>query len=87
MQEFFWADKVVDDIIKRKKKEYVCEGMWTPSGFFHIGNARSEIFTPYAVYKTLKDRGLKVRQNFILDDFDGLRKIPSGLGIKEEDYE
>jgi lysyl-tRNA synthetase class 1 len=86
MQEFFWADRVADEIAGRKKKEYVCEGMWTPSGFFHIGNARSEIFTPYAVYMALKDRGLKARQNFILDDFDGLRKIPSGLDIKEKDY-
>ncbi|MCX8158351.1 MAG: lysine--tRNA ligase [Candidatus Diapherotrites archaeon] len=85
-KEFFWADKVADDVLKRNKKEFVCQGMWTPSGFFHIGNARSELFTPYAVYRVLKDRGLKVRQNFIIDDFDGIRKIPEGLGIKEKDY-
>lgn len=84
MEEFFWAEKAVDEIVAKKKKLYVCEGMWTPSGFFHIGNARPEIFTPYSVYVVLKDRGFNARQNFIVDDFDAVRKIPSGLGISKE---
>ncbi|MDO8633851.1 MAG: lysine--tRNA ligase [archaeon] len=84
MEEFFWAEKAVDEIVAKKKNLYVCEGMWTPSGFFHIGNARPEIFTPYSVFVVLKDRGFKARQNFIIDDFDAVRKIPSGLGIAKE---
>ncbi|MBI4044283.1 MAG: lysine--tRNA ligase [Candidatus Diapherotrites archaeon] len=84
MEEFFWAEKAVDEITAKKKSLYVCEGMWTPSGFFHIGNARPEIFTPYSVFVVLKDRGFKARQNFIIDDFDAVRKIPSGLGVPKE---
>ncbi len=80
-----WTDRVVEEITKRKRKEYVCEGMWSPSGFFHIGNARSEIFTPYAVYRALKDKGFKARQNFIIDDFDPITKVPEGLGIKKSE--
>jgi len=84
-ENFFWAQGVVKEIVKVKKKVYVCEGMWTPSGFFHIGNARPEIFTPYSVYLVLKDQGYNTIQNFIIDDFDAVRKIPTGLGIKKSD--
>lgn len=80
-----WADRVADELQKTKRKTYVCEGMWAPSGYFHIGNARPEIFVPFSVTRTLHNRGLKAEQNFIIDDFDGIIKIPPGLGIKKED--
>lgn len=80
-----WADAVADLIEQRHAEPFVVEGMWTPSGFFHIGNARPEIFTPYGVRRVLETRGKKVVQNFIIDDFDAVRKIPGGLGIKAED--
>jgi len=86
-ENFFWAQGVAKEIVKVKKKVYVCEGMWTPSGFFHIGNARPEIFTPYSVYLVLKDQGYNATQNFIIDDFDAVRKIPTGLGIKKSEEE
>jgi len=84
-EKVFWADKVVREITKKKHKEYVCEGMWTPSGYFHIGNARPEIFTPYTVYLRLKDTGFKARQNFVTDDFDPVEKIPAGVPVKKCD--
>ncbi len=79
----FWADRVANELEKRKLPEYVCQGMWSPSGYMHIGNARPEIFVPNAVCEVLNERGLKARQNFILDDFDGIRKIPPDLGVKQ----
>lgn len=79
-----WADAVVDGLLKRERKEYVCEGMWTPSGHCHIGNARTEIFTPYCVCDALLNRGYKAKQNFIIDDFDAVRKIPLDLGLTDE---
>ena len=79
-----WADKVAEEVSQRSKKSYVCEGMWTPSGFFHIGNARPEIFTPYAVAKALESSGLNVRQNLVIDDFDAIKKIPAGLPPLDE---
>jgi len=86
MQET-WADEVADKVLELKRKEYVCEGMYTPSGFFHIGNARSELFTPYAVHRALKDRGEKTKQVFVLDDFDAVRKIPNDVKLSEEEKE
>ncbi len=80
-----WAESAASEVLKRNKKNYVCQGMWTPSGFFHIGNSRPEIFTPYSVKRALEDKGVKVSQNFIIDDFDAVKKIPPPLGIKKSD--
>jgi len=82
-----WADQVAEKVLESKRKEYVCEGMWTPSGYFHIGNARSEIFTPYAVHRALEERGVKTKQVFVFDDFDAVRKIPPTLNLSEEQKE
>lgn len=82
-----WADAAADVLLQRNKKSYVCEGMWSPSGYFHIGNARTEIFTPYAVHHALENRGYKSIQNFIIDDFDDIKKIPAGLDVKESEKE
>jgi len=82
-----WADQVAEKVLETKRNEYVCEGMWTPSGYFHIGNARSEIFTPYAVHRALADRNVKTKQVFVLDDFDAVRKIPSDVKLSEKELE
>ena len=83
-----WAENVAQHMIEsRNKKEFLCEGMWSPSGFFHIGNARAEIFTPFSVARALRDKGVKAAQNFIIDDFDGIRKVPEGLVKKEKEKE
>jgi hypothetical protein len=29
--------------------------MWTPSGYFHIGNARPELLVPGLAYQAIKD--------------------------------
>ncbi len=79
--EIFWAEKVVDEITKKPRKEYVCEGGWSPSGYFHIGNARPEIFTPHAIYLVLKKRGFKAKQVMVVDDFDPIDKIPAGIPV------
>lgn len=83
-----WADIVAEQMVKKKKKaKYICHGMWTPSGFFHLGNSRPEIFTPYSVAHALENLGHKIEQHFILDDFDAVDKVPEGLNVKEEDKE
>jgi len=84
-EDTFWATDVVKEMVKTKRKEYVCEGMWTPSGYFHIGNARPEIFTSYTVFLELTKQGYKAKQNFVMDDFDPVEKIPKGVPIKKED--
>lgn len=81
----FWAERIADELLKQERKQYVCEGMWTPSGYFHIGNARPELFTPYSVFRVLKERGARARQNLVIDDFDPIDKIPAGIPVKKED--
>jgi len=55
-ETIFWNEKVAEEVIQRNKKEYTVSGQWTPSGYFHIGNARPEIFTPYAVKLALEKK-------------------------------
>lgn len=83
-EEIFWAEKVVEEITREKRKEYVCEGGWSPSGYFHIGNSRPEIFTPYAIYKILRDKGFRAKQILVVDDFDPIDKIPTGIPVPKE---
>lgn len=84
---YVWADKVASQLKEKNVKKQVVHGMWTPSGFFHIGNARAELLIPSFVNESLKNLGLKSQQNFITDDFDDFDKIPAGLGIHKEEFE
>ena len=83
-ENFFWAEKVAGEIAGQRKAKYVCEGGWSPSGYFHIGNFRPEIFTPYAVLLELEKIGLKASQILIVDDFDPIDKIPAGIPVPKE---
>ncbi|HLC61972.1 MAG TPA: lysine--tRNA ligase [Candidatus Nanoarchaeia archaeon] len=84
---YVWADKVASQLKEKSVKKHVVHGMWTPSGFFHIGNARAELLIPSFVNESLKSLGLKSEQNFITDDFDDFDKIPAGLGVHKEKFE
>jgi len=87
LEYYLWVDKVIDQLKERKVKKHVVHGMWTPSGFFHIGNSRAELLIPAFVHQNLKINGLKSEHNFIVDDFDDFDKIPQGLEIKKEYFE
>lgn len=84
---YIWVDKIVDILKKRKVKKHVVHGMWTPSGFFHIGNSRAELLIPGFVHKNLISNGLKSEHNFFIDDFDDFDKIPEGIKVKKEEFE
>ncbi|MCX6815618.1 MAG: lysine--tRNA ligase [Candidatus Aenigmarchaeota archaeon] len=87
IEHYTWADKIVDYLRNRNVKKHVVHGMWTPSGYFHIGNARPEIMTPGLAYKAIRDAGLPVEFNFFVDDFDDLDKVPANLNTKDfEEY-
>ena len=84
---YVWAEKVADQLKEKNVKKHVLHGMWTPSGFFHIGNSRVELLIPHFVQRSLENIGIKSEQNFFVDDFDDFDKIPEGLSIKKEDFE
>jgi len=87
VEHYVWADKIADQLKHRKVKKHVVHGMWTPSGFFHIGNARPELINPSFIHKSLLKKGLKSEQNFIIDDFDDFDKIPNGIDVDKEEFD
>ncbi|MFH0832535.1 MAG: lysine--tRNA ligase, partial [Candidatus Aenigmatarchaeota archaeon] len=76
IEYYTWPDKIAGEL---SGKKHVVHGMWTPSGYFHIGNSRTELFIPGLVHKALLDKGLKSTQNLLVDDFDDFDKVPSGF--------
>ena len=85
VEYYTWPDKVAGELAKRGKK-HVLHGMWTPSGYFQIGNARTELITQVLLKKSLEDSGLEVVQNFFFDDFDDFDKIPAGIDLDREEF-
>lgn len=79
MESEHWTYKIADELIKKHKHErIVCASGVSPSGFVHIGNLREAITTDF-VYKALKEKGANVEFILSWDDFDKLRKVPSGF--------
>lgn len=84
---YTWADKVATILKQRKAKKHVVHGMWTPSGFFHIGNARPELFTPAIAYKAMKDARMKAEFNLFFDDFDDFDSFPAGVKVDKKKFQ
>ncbi len=84
---YVWVEKAVDTLKEKNLKKHVIDGMWTPSGFFHIGNSRAELLIPSFVAKRLKEEGMQVEHNFIMDDFDDFDKIPAGIDVDRKEFE
>ncbi|HEC82283.1 MAG TPA: lysine--tRNA ligase, partial [Thermoplasmatales archaeon] len=79
-----WAD-VVAQKLAEKKGEHVLATAITPSGPIHVGNLR-EILTTEAIYRALKDIGVKANLIYIGDTFDPLRKLYPFLPEHYEKY-
>jgi lysyl-tRNA synthetase class 1 len=75
----FWADAVADEILDRDPADpIVVKGAVSPSGIPHVGHF-NEILRGYYVAAVLRERGREVRQVFVSDDRDPLRKLPRRL--------
>ena len=95
-EALFWADQLAEDIISRKKYNYIDKEIKNPelltvksstsiSGVPHIGNA-SDVIRHDAVVRALRDRGKKVRFIWVAEDMDALRKVPAGIPKSFEKY-
>ncbi len=75
MENNHWADKFVDELLKVpvEREHVICTGI-TPSGEIHIGNMR-EMITADAIYRVLKERGIKSKFLYVADNFDPLRRV------------
>src|SRR5699024_5704407 len=74
------ADQVLAEV-KRRGHEggpLVCASGISPSGPIHLGNLR-EIMVPHFVADELRRQGHECRHILSWDDYDRLRKVPSGI--------
>ncbi|MCX6709481.1 MAG: lysine--tRNA ligase [Candidatus Woesearchaeota archaeon] len=89
----FWADKLAEKIIARRKffysdrefpkrSEFVVKTSASISGVLHIGRL-SDTIRGDSVYRALKDSKVKARFIWVAEDMDPLRKVPKGV---PEDY-
>lgn len=75
----YWGRAIAEEIVRQRpgKDEYVVSSGISPSGPIHFGNFR-EIITQFVVKRELEKMGHKVRFVFVWDEFDAMRKIPTG---------
>lgn len=89
VKDIFWADQIAENIIHRKKYNYLDKDYKKPkvltiksstsiSGLPHIGNA-SDVIRHDAVVRALKDKGEKVNFIWVAEDADPWRKVPSNI--------
>lgn len=75
----FWADNVVEEIIKSKKyMPYWVDDMFTPSGYPHVGSLRGPLVHD-TVYKALRNKGQKAKWTYVMNDFDPIDGLPPEL--------
>jgi len=95
-ESVFWADHLAGECIDRKAFMYSNKKYALPkrpaiktssslSGVLHIGRL-TDIVRGEAVYKGLKDAGVKARFIYVAEDMDPLRKIPKGVPKSYEEY-
>lgn len=89
METIFWADQIAENILNRKrynyinkevkyKEPYVIKSSTSISGVPHIGNA-SDVLRHDAVIRALIERGKKVEFIWVGEDMDPFRKVPANL--------
>jgi lysyl-tRNA synthetase class 1 len=85
----FWADKLAEKIIARRKffysdrefpkrDEFVVKTSASISGVLHIGRL-SDTIRGDSVYRALKAAGVPARFIWVAEDMDPLRKVPKGV--------
>lgn len=75
-----WAKSVAKKILElnSEKEAYTVAAGISPSGVVHFGNFR-DVITAYMVKDALISEGKKAKMIFSWDNFDRLRKVPSGV--------
>ncbi len=81
-----WLNKIVDEVISRiPEGEITVSSGVSPSGKYHVGTLR-EVLTAEVVSRELRRRGRNTRHIHVVDDLDGLRKVPAGLPESFSEY-
>lgn len=70
-----WLEKIIADLKKTGKKDFLVSDYKTPSGKIHVGALRG-VFIHDAVYQGLKKEGQKAEFVYGFDDFDPMDGLP-----------
>ena len=81
----FWADKIAQELKKRKLPLEWVDDMKTPSGFAHIGSLRGPLLHSI-IYRCLQDAKVKTRFSFVINDFDPADELPPEYKGKYKGY-
>jgi lysyl-tRNA synthetase class 1 len=92
----FWTDQIARRIISREKfhftddqvpefKKFVVKTSASLSGVLHIGRL-SDTIRGEAVFRSLRDAGVKSDIIWVAEDMDPLRKVPEGVPKSYEEY-
>lgn len=84
-----WIARAADEVLEHAKQAglgtIVCASGVSPSGPIHLGNLR-EVMTAHFVAEELTSRGYDAVHLHSWDDYDRLRKVPSGFSQELGDY-
>lgn len=91
----FWADNMAEEIINRQKYDFidrkpkydkfVVKTSASLSGVLHIGRLTDTVRSE-AVYRALRDKGVRAEFIWVAEDMDPLRSIPGGVSKEYEKY-
>lgn len=82
-READWVSRLADEVIAEAERRspgmpvVVASGL-SPSGPIHLGNLR-EVMVPHLVADEIRRRGIDCDHILSWDDFDRLRKVPTGI--------
>lgn len=81
----FWADSIVEEIIRTRKAPYKVYDWWTPSGMAHAGHIRTFLLHQ-AIYQGLRLRGHDVAYYYGFDDMDPMDGMPPDVPESYRQY-
>lgn len=80
----FWADRIAEELKKRKLPLEWVDDMKTPSGKIHVGALRGVVIHDLA-YKALLSKGVKTKYTYFFDNHDPMDALPASLPRKKFD--
>lgn len=81
-----WLNKIIDEVLaKYPDGDITVSSGVSPSGKYHVGTLR-EVLTAEVVARELRRRGRSSRHIHMVDDLDGLRKVPVGMPESLAEY-
>lgn len=95
-ESLFWSDQIAQDILTRKRMTYIDKPVpsldkytvktsASLSGVLHIGRL-SDTIRGEAVFRSLKEKGVKAELIWVAEDMDPLRKVPAGVPDSYKKY-